>query len=287
MADFLPWFPFDFDAFVEGTPLWSAEERWAYLCLLREQWRRGWLPNEPHRLHRFTEMTAARFKRTWAERLADKFPAIQGDSEKLANPRMAEERAKEVVKVAQARAAGGAGGRARAASAQASGQASASIPLAETADNVKRPLDTEDRNTGSYMTKPTAAGARVHGQAGAREICLALVSTNSRAGAMGGDLLAPRMAEMLAATPEAAADPADYARRACDAYDALRVSWAPGKRPGWDAEALRRHWPTIGRILAGADPWPAPWTPEAPKPTRTPGYQPPAPKGGSIIAGDG
>ncbi len=105
-----------------------------------------------------------------------------------------------------------------------------------------------------------------------RPVCYALVSTAARAGARGGDLLAPRLAELIEATPEAAAEPADYARRACDAYDALRVSWAPSKRPGWDEYALRRHWDRLGRILAGVDPWPVPWEPpSAPAATGTNG----------------
>jgi len=141
VADFLPWFPFDFDDFVEGTPAWEPDERWMYLCLLREQWRRGWIPNEPKRLHHFTSgVTSTRFQRMWAARIAAKFQPVDGHPDRLINLRMAAERSAKEVEIAARRRAGALGGAARAklqgddaqppatAPAQAGGAAPATAP---------------------------------------------------------------------------------------------------------------------------------------------------------------
>lgn len=99
-------------------------------------------------------------------------------------------------------------------------------------------------------------------------VCRELVAAVGRAGAMGADLLAPALVELLRGTPEAA-DPADYARKACDAFEAYRASCGPAHRPNWSPTGFQTHWSRIGRILAGADPWPAPWKPPEPKPHGT------------------
>jgi uncharacterized protein YdaU (DUF1376 family) len=115
MADFLPWFPFDFDDFMEGTSGWTWEERGAYLSLLREQWRRGWIPNTPDRLHfMVVGFSGRRMRAMWDRCIAAKFPPVEGDATRLANPRMAAEREKKAVELAAKRVAGAAGGAATA-----------------------------------------------------------------------------------------------------------------------------------------------------------------------------
>ena len=115
MADFLPWFPFDFDDFMEGTSGWTWEERGAYLSLLREQWRRGWIPNTPDRLHfMVVGFSGRRMRAMWDRCIAAKFQPVAGDPSKLANTRMAMERSKKEVELAAKRVAGAAGGAATA-----------------------------------------------------------------------------------------------------------------------------------------------------------------------------
>lgn len=122
MADFLPWFPFDFDDFMEGTAGWSWEERGAYLSLLREQWRRGYIPNTPDRLHfMVVGFSGRRMRAMWDRCIDAKFHAVPGHPDRLVNDRMAAERAKKEVEVAAKRMAGAAGGTASAAARAAAG----------------------------------------------------------------------------------------------------------------------------------------------------------------------
>lgn len=51
------------------------------------------------------------------------------------------------------------------------------------------------------------------------------------------------------------------ATRICDAYDGLRAARELSKRPGWRRDKLLDHADAIGRIVAGVDPMPPPWTP--------------------------
>lgn len=156
MADFLPWFPLDFEAFKQGTRGWTAEERWTYLELLWEQWDHGGIPNEPGRLHLFTEgVTRTRFIGMWRARISAKFEGSPGGL--LVNPRMAEERAKEVVKQAQARAAGRLSGESRRRK-RSEGSTDARAPLTEAAGNNEHPLGTDHMDTSSYSEKPTPDG---------------------------------------------------------------------------------------------------------------------------------
>lgn len=167
MAAFLPWFPLEFEAFKEGTRGWTAEERWTYLELLWEQWDHGGIPDDETRLHLFTEgLTRTRFLRMWRERIGAKF--VAGKPGQLVNERMAVEREREEVKVAKARTAGrlrhnrpgAAVAGADAGETAAENPASAGAALAETGDKIQRPLDTDHKDTSSYIGKTTSAGAR-------------------------------------------------------------------------------------------------------------------------------
>ena len=164
MADFLPWFPFDFDDFMEGTIGWTWEERGAYLTLLREQWRRGFIPNEPDRLHFMViGITPRRLRTMWDLRIKAKFRPVDGDSAKLINDRMAAERAKKEVEVAAKRMAGAAGGAATAAAraeaaAAAHGAAGAAHRSHETADIGPKTDPTRERACGRVEAAPERWG---------------------------------------------------------------------------------------------------------------------------------
>ncbi len=95
--------------------------------------------------------------------------------------------------------------------------------------------------------------------------CRQLVSSSDRGGAMGGDLLAPALAELVRReAPTAAApldQPAAYAAKACEAFAAIRASCTPSKLPDWRADALRLHWGRVARLVAETEAWPRPWAP--------------------------
>ena len=62
-------------------------------------------------------------------------------------------------------------------------------------------------------------------------------------------------------------DPAQrqpFAVALLDAYDRLRGTYGPGKKPDWHAAAFERHSGRLLRLIGGFEPWPDAWRPDAP-----------------------
>lgn len=113
MADFLPFMPLYFEDFERGTREFDDSERMAYLRLLWFQWERGSVPDNVRSLAHIANVSPARFKAMWAERISTKFAPLEGAPGQLVNARQAAERAEASVRCEQKAAAGKASGAAR------------------------------------------------------------------------------------------------------------------------------------------------------------------------------
>ena len=250
MSESLQWFKFHVGKWYGNADVDRLEldEQGAYLRLLCVQWMNGSIPDDDKSIRRILGGPRA-FNRIWRA-LRPFF--VQSAPGELANSFLARQHAAhEVVREAQRLGArkswklrAGGGGRAE---------------------------DRPDGREAQIIDASAGVRASITMDVEFVSFCRQLVSRNGRAGAIGGDLLAPVLAELVARTapaqdPPRAAD--EYAGEACAAFDAFRASCSPGRTPAWRADALRLHWDRIERIVAGADPMPKPWAAEPAKSVR-------------------